>query len=365
MRLFQLMPLGDAYLQYFSTKHGWPSSADSEQIRQHLLSDRFLSSHILEPIDQRKEWAFISVPDDMHSQRTWAKEKGMPVSASTEEIVLAQIEDHRTEVFYNHGPITYDSKFIRRLPGTVKASLCWIASPIKGADLSSHDRCLCNFQGLLEQWQKLGLKTAWFEPAHDPAASEYVKGRDRQVDIAFAGGYSRHHVKRNDLLKRISKLGDRYDVRFHFLLGKAARIVNHNFLFRRAFSDLAIDSDLRKVTRPPVFGRSLYELFGNAKIVINAAIDMASQYRGNMRCWEAMGCGALMLSDAGIYPEGMTAGRDFETYVDADDAIMKIEMILADYGGWFAMAESGRKNIENCYTKEHQWRAFEKLVESI
>jgi spore maturation protein CgeB len=365
MRLFQLMPFGASYLRYFAGKYGWPAQANFIELRRHLLSDRFLSSHILDPIDQEEEWAFISVPDDAHTQRAWANDKGMPSTASDTEILLAQIEEHRTDVFYNHGPIAFDSKFLRRLPASVKVKLCWIASPIKNADLSLHDRCVCNFQGLLDQWQRLGLKTAWFEPAHDPVASQYAIGSERRVDIAFAGGYSRHHVKRNDLLKRISALGDRYDVRFHFLLGKAARLVNHNFLFRQAFPKLAIDSALRSVTYPPVFGRALYELFGSAKIVVNAAIDMASEYRGNMRCWEAMGCGAIMLSDSGIYPDSMKEGRDFATYRDADDALDKIESILADYDSWLAMAESGRRTMENAYPKHRQWKEFERLVESV
>jgi hypothetical protein len=48
------------------------------------------------------------------------------------------------------------------------------------------------------------------------------------------------------------------------------------------------------IAKPPVFGRLLYELIGSSKIVLNGAIDMAGTDRGNMRCFEAMGCGALL-----------------------------------------------------------------------
>ena len=65
---------------------------------------------------------------------------------------------------------------------------------------------------------------------------------------------------------------------------------------------------IAEIAKPPVFGRQLYELIGSSKIVLNGAIDMAGTDRGNMRCFEAMGCGALLVSDAGGYPDGMQPG---------------------------------------------------------
>src|SRR5258708_36033204 len=43
--------------------------------------------------------------------------------------------------------------------------------------------------------------------------------------------------------------------------------------------------------------------------IFNGAIDMAEEDRGNLRCFEAMGCGALMISDRGRYPKGMEEDR--------------------------------------------------------
>ena len=52
--------------------------------------------------------------------------------------------------------------------------------------------------------------------------------------------------------------------------------------------------------------------------MLNGAIDMAGPDRGNMRCFEAMGCGALLVSDVGNYPVGMEAGVTMETYASSD-----------------------------------------------
>jgi hypothetical protein len=365
MRLFELITYGKPYLSYFAASGARRSGDIHEELKRALLHDRYGNSHLLDPIERGSADAFLSVADDELSQRAWAREKGLPSGVLAEDIVLAQIEEHRTEVFYNISPILYDSRFLRRLPGSVKRTLCWRAAPVGHSDLSQYDRCVCNFQGLLDQWSQLGWKTAWFEPAHDPVASDYGRNTERSVDVAFVGGYSRHHGKRNLLLQRIAELGREHDIRFHFSLGRAAQLVNWLWPMRWLMPHLALEGALRGVARPALYGREMYRLFGTSRIVINAAIDMATEFRGNMRCWEALGCGAVMLSDEGIYPRGMRPGRDFETYRDVDDALMKIERILADYEAWRPMAAQGLATVETTYSKAAQWEAFVKLVDSI
>lgn len=365
MQLFELITYGRPYFDYFSTISTRHASDTHQRLKSILLDDRYSNAHLLEPIDLGSDDAFLSVADDQLSQRAWAREKGLGPRCSDEDIVLAQIEEHRTEVLYNISPILYDSRFVRRLPGSVKRSLCWRGAPIGRADLSQYDRCVCNFQGLLDQWSQQGIKTAWFEPAHDPVASGYGRNADRQVDVAFVGGYSRHHKRRNLLLRRIAELGHDHDIRFHFSLGLAARFVNSVWPMHWLFPGLVLEGSLRDAARQAIYGRGMYELFGNSRIVINAAIDMASEFRGNMRCWEALGCGAVMLSDEGVYPPSLQAGRDFETYRDADDAVMKIKRILADYESWRPMAKQGLETVETSFTKAAQWVAFVKLVDSI
>ncbi|MGC1560897.1 MAG: glycosyltransferase, partial [Bradyrhizobium sp.] len=75
---------------------------------------------------------------------------------------------------------------------------------------------------------------------------------------------------------------------------------------------------IKDITRAPAFGRDLYRLIGEAKIVLTGAIDIAGNDRGNLRCFEAIGCGALLLSDDGIYPEGMKDGDTMFIYKSPD-----------------------------------------------
>ena len=118
---------------------------------------------------------------------------------------------------------------------------------------------------------------------------------------------------------------------------------------------------IAQIAKPPIFGRQLYELIGQSKIVLNGAIDMAGRDRGNMRCFEAMGCGALLLSDAGNYPEGMDEGETMLAYDSGEHCLDQIREALADWGKAKKIADNGRRRIGDLYSKERQWVLFKAI----
>jgi len=88
---------------------------------------------------------------------------------------------------------------------------------------------------------------------------------------------------------------------------------------------------------------------------------MAGPDRGNLRCWEAMGLGALLVSDDGAYPDGMQPGANFLSYDSPEEAVALIDHALAD-GTWQATAAAGRQMVRTRYSKAEQWRAFCNLL---
>ena len=84
-----------------------------------------------------------------------------------------------------------------------------------------------------------------------------------------------------------------------------------------------------------------------------------------MRCFEAMGCGALLVSDAGTYPVGMVADETIVTYQTSEDCLNQIRRSLADWTAAKQIADNGRKQISNLYSKERQWALFNMIVESL
>jgi hypothetical protein len=301
MRLFQNSGLYPSYLDRLSQLARKAQSF--EERRQIFLADRFGALHLLKPVLDGEPDAFFTNGDDEIMQRHWARENGMR-RPPLEDILLAQIEHHRTEVFYNLDPIRYPGSFVRKLPGSVRKTLCWRALPSANADLAAYHAVLGNFPSILQSWRNRGCRAELFFPGIDPEMAEFGHA-ERPIDVLFVGGYSRHHSVRAKILEHVARLADTFNIIYHLDTSRLTRLAE-SFIGRLLpLQKHRRPAAIAGIAKPPVFGRELYELIGRSKIVLNGAIDIAGADRGNMRCFEAIGCGALLVSDEGNYPEGM------------------------------------------------------------
>lgn len=327
-----------------------------------FLADRYAVAHYLEPILEGEPNAFFTNGDDEAAQQLWARENGLPAKCTLEEILLAQIEHHRTEVFYNLDPMRYGSDFVRKLPGSVRRSFAWRAAPSPGADFGAYDLVLCNFPGILESYRQQGLRSAYFTPAHDPVMDNYALRDNRPVDVLFVGGYTRHHRRRAELLEAVAALASEFNVRFHLDKSRMTRLAESPLGHLLPIGQHRRPASIRAITEKPVFGLDLYQALGSAKIVLNGAIDMAGTDRGNMRCFEAMGCGALMVSDTGNYPHGMADNKNMITYSTPAEAVQRIRALIEDTALRQQIAKNGHQLMATTYSKAAQWEAFQALV---
>lgn len=360
MRLFQNFGLYPAYLARLNRIAA--SCRTFSERKASFLSDRYGTSHLLEPVLSASPFAFFTNGDDDLLQRMWAKENGLRDGIPLDEILLAQIEAHRTEVFYNVDPMRYTSAFIKRLPGTVRHKIAWRAAPSQGADFSAYDLLVCNFDGILASYRRAGLNCAWFAPAHDPVMNAYAVNAERPVDVIFIGGYSRHHRRRALILEAVASRCKQLRVVFHLDRSRLTKLAESPLGALLPVARHRRPQDIRAVTAEPVFGVDLYSALSNAKIVLNGAVDMAGEDRGNMRCFEAMGCGALLLSDAGNYPPGLVDGETMRTYSDASDAAAGIDALLSQPEVMNGIAAKGHEVMVRDYSKARQWHAFQQLV---
>jgi Glycosyl transferases group 1 len=360
VRLFQNSALYPSYRSRHS--NGCRGIPTFKAQSAYFLDHRYGALHFLAPVLNGDATAFFTNGDDEGLQRAWANEMGMRAGVSLVEILLAQVESHGTEVFYNLDPLRYGNGFVHRLPGCVRKTVAWCAAPSPGADLNEYDLVVCNFPSLLKHYQEQGWKAEYFAPAHDPVMDEYAENGDRSIDVLFVGGYSRHHRRRAAVLEAVAGLRGRY--RIEFCLGRsrltrmAESPVGYFAFLQRDRRPRAV----RAVSREPVYGRDLYALLSRAKIVLNGAIDMSGEDRGNMRCFEAMGCSALLLSDAGFYPPGMRDGETLLAYSSPSQACAWVEEVLSDWGRYAEMARYAHGMVRSLYSKEHQWHEFNRLV---
>jgi Glycosyl transferases group 1 len=362
MRLFQNSGLYPSYLAHLNRLAA--EASDFESRLRIFLDDRFGALHFLKPILEGDREAFFTNGDDELLQRLWASKQGMPGKPTLEDILLAQIEHHRTEVFYNLDPVRYPSSFVRKLPSCVRKTLCWRAAPSGNADLTAYGAVLGNFPSILQSWRRAGCRAELFFPALDPIMNEYGRG-DRPIDVLFVGGYSRHHTVRARTLEQVASLAATRQIVYCLDSSRLTKLAESRIGGWLPLQKHRRPDAIARIAKPPVFGRKLYELIGSAKIVLNGAIDMAGTDRGNMRCFEAMGCGALLVSDAGGYPDGMRAGVTMETYNSPEQATEIIAKCLQDWSKSATVAERGRTRVGEVYGKDSQWEHFADLVARI
>jgi Glycosyl transferases group 1 len=362
MRLFQNSALYPSYLPRLNRLAA--SAASFADRRAVFLNDRFGALHFLQPVLEGYSEAFFTNGDDEVLQRQWARERGVPGKPTLEAILLAQIEHHRTEVFYNMDPVRYPSSFARKLPGCVKQTLCWRAAPSGSADLTAYGAVLGNFPSILESWRGKGCRAELFYPAHDPVMDDYGRG-DRPIDVLFVGGYSRHHSGRAKTLEQVARLADTRRIVYCLDASRLTKYAESAIGTWLPLQKYRRPDAIAKIAKAPVFGRQLYELIGSSKIVLNGAIDMAGADRGNMRCFEAMGCGALLVSDAGKYPEGMDADATMLSYETGSDCLAQIENALKNWSEARKKADRGRDKTRDLYSKQRQWALFKRLLEGL
>lgn len=327
--------------------------------RREFLDTRFTASHILLPILLDRPEGFYTNGDDECLQGLWANENGLHTN-DLEQILLAQIEHHRTEVFYNLDPMRYDSTFVAKLPGCVRKTIGWRAAPSGDVDLTRYDLVVCNFPSILADWRQKGCRAAYFFPAHDPAIDAYASARSDDLDLTFIGGFSRHHLKRTEALRAAASTSG-IRARFYLEDSRFTRFAN-SLLFIPGLNCYRHPAEIRAIREGPLYGREAYAALAKTRIVFNGAIDMAGEDRGNMRCFEATGCAAVLLTDAGRYPDGFVDGETMVTYSSPHQIPQLITKLVRD-GSWAtAIAQAGCAMVKHRYSKERQWEKFQELL---
>jgi hypothetical protein len=356
MRVLQSIHLYTGHIDKIDSQVGCDATF-SERV-QAMVSNGLNGPHILGPAAEQQSDLFLTSLADVTMQRAWAREQGMANDLSPHHILLAQIEHFKPDVLYTHGGLHYPDDVRAKLPGMVKGRMMWKAPPDFTPTIGGFQMALNNFPDSFPKYEAMGIATGYFSPSYDTAMEGLSDNQDRPIDVCFIGSYSRHHRRRAEMLEQVAKLSERHNVRMALAFDRAAKLANKPFGIIPPLSRYRAPAAVRKVAIAPQFGRAMYELFSQSKIVINTAIDVAGQDRGNIRCFEALGCGALMLSDSGRYPEGMVDGETMLTYDRMEDIPAMVENILNDEPRRQKIAAAGLELMRTRYSKAALWEQF-------
>jgi len=370
MKIYQCIhkysPHIPSFEEYYNIKE---KDLSFNELRNLLIQDGYASTYILKaPLIDDKNEIFYTIWNYERLQYKWAEEQDLK-TRNLKEIKLAQVEDFQPDVFYNHSP-RYDNNFVKELPGNQNIKkICWDAIITELPWLhEGYDARVTLFEPFVRYWRSKGLAASLLSPAYVESWSAFSR-KHREIDVLFYGQYFEGYFsKRNRMFEQL----------LEWQLRKPYRVQIH-LQYRKKRLALIQKRGLRRLTRwrkyppkivrqhalSPVYSRELYETIGNAKIVINAFTDQNGLFKDNMRTYEAIGGGALMISEDGIYPDFLIPDENFLTYENADELIEKIEFVLTLPDQGRAMAEMASEKLRQHCSKQRQWETFCALVQKL
>lgn len=371
MKVFQAFFPTVLFYRDFKKRNPNASFSSYEDRIRALLQERFHSPHILLPALEESNDFFFSYANDQASCRLWAKEHGL-ASEDPEVILIDQIKAFRPDILYVMNPFICGPAFAAKVRPFVGKIVAWHAGPHINADFSSFDHLLSNYPPFLEAWAEQGLRASLFHPAVDDSMLKAQKEK-RKWDITFVGNLGgMHHQRRTAQIANLAEqLSDNVSFKIHAVVPRFIPLFPNSQLLRRFIPAprLVLPKSLRGRVAAPSFGLSMYEVLGSSRISINAAGnpfntsgESTGGYRVNMRCFEALGCGSCMLSDAGKYPQHFVDGGNYVSYSDTEVLVERISELLQNPEKLERIAKAGSSMVHANYNKHKQWDLFCKSV---
>ena len=371
MRLFQCIHRYPPHIPAFEERNKIREKDYTfDQIVQLLLKDGYASTYILNPeyIPESDHQLFFTIWDYAYLQELWASENGLKTK-DLEQIKLAQIEAFQPDVFYNHSP-RYDNNFVDKLPkdsGLLK--ICWDAVVTTYPPLhKKYDARLTLFQPFVDYWKSRGLFSTLL-PGSYLNFFDDKDNKERPIDLLFYGQYiDQFYIHRNNRIQQLLKwLQNRpYQANIHLQYAERLepyvdrKIIRRFTRFKKSPPPL-----IRNRSLPSIYGEELYQTIARSKLVINWFGDYNGLYRDNMRNYEAISGGALLISEDGIYPEGLVPEEDFLTFKDTEELFTQIDnaLTLPDQGS--SMASKAKEKLKTRYSKSVQWRRFQEVINQL
>jgi hypothetical protein len=331
-----------------------------EQQRRALLDQAFgtadfYSRHLRELGHEAEDLIVNCTP----LQSTWAHENGVSFSALVAALpprllrlpavgpllsaipglanaAVEQIKRFRPDVLYCQDLWVLTPAHMAELRQHAKLIVGQIASPLPPSKyLESYDLILTSFPHYVPRLRGAGIAAEYFRIGFDPRVLDLLGPVERDIDVSFVGGISRHH---GNALSTLEYLAETTPVTF----------------FGYGAGGLARNSSIRPRHRGEVWGLDMYRALARSRLTLNRHINVAENYANNMRLFEATGVGTLLITDRkDNLGELFEVGREVVAYTTQEEAAEHIRYYLSHPEEARAIAAAGQART----LREHTYRS--------
>ncbi|MCL5959986.1 MAG: glycosyltransferase [Chloroflexi bacterium] len=322
-------------------------------------------------------------------QKAWAREHGVKYGERNwlRDIVLAQVKSFQPDVLYLQDLYLFDAPFRRQLRDACDKPVLvvgWRSAPTRSfAELQDLDLVLTSVPNLLRAFRQAGVRTECIPFAFEHTLLDVLPPVvEADLDFTFVGSLQRkggHYSRRYALVEQLMAAtplqvwGEEVE---HL---SAARRLLYKTIYQAnvALSTIGLAREQRQKwplvhrgaswtsdpTRAflrerfphrchaPVFGLHNYEVLRRSRITLNSHIDVAENYAGNIRLFEATGVGTCLLTDwKDNLPELFEPDVEVATYRSAEECVEKARYLLDHPAESKAIAAAGQRRTLRDHT---------------
>lgn len=387
------------YIKSFYNKHKEASFLSYKEQHQLLTNDSIeIASAYVKNLKKIGVEAIELITNASILQNTWRKEHNLPSNIAYNILVIEQIKQFKPDVVWLDDLTLLDKDWKTRLLKEVPSIKLFVGhhcAPFN-EDLAEKFK-LFNIMFtcipcLKNEFEELGIKTYLMYHGFETSILGSVNENNNfnDIEFLFTGSLysgSGFHKSRIEYIESMLKSGIKIDLycnleSFKKLLSKklfyhlistlkklkleklieSIPILNKN----KAFGDLSIkfySTKLLNSSKPPVFGKEMYQLLAKSKICFNIHGEVADKCAGNIRLFEATGVGSCLVTDwKDNITELFEPGKEIVTYKTVEECIEKVKWLIENPEEREKIAKAGQQRTLKYHSIENRAKKLDEIL---
>ena len=297
-------------------------------------------------------------------QTAWAREHGLRINTGWQfrlrrgwmpwlsrtnvfwlyDILTAQIQHYKPDVLLNNY-IRLSPAYFRRMKPHLRLLIGSHGSPIpKDVDFGVYDLMLSVVENFVDYFRREGVNSELLRLGFEPLVLERLNGTKRSIPISFVGYLAGDHVSRQHWIEYLCQ---RLPVQ----------------VWAPSTNSFHDNSPVIRCHQGGVWGREMYKILHRSLITLNHHVDVAGDYAGNQRLFEATGMGTLLVTDWKTNLHKMfVPGKEVVTYRSPEECVEMVQYHLEHDEERGAIAHAGQQRTLRDHTYYQRMQEFEAIV---
>ena len=387
------------YIKSFYSRHPEAHLNSYEDQYLQLTRDSIeTSSAYVKNLNKIGVKAFEIITNANILQDTWKKENGLPQNIAEEQLIIEQIKHYEPDVVWiddlSLANEEWKTKLLKEVP-SVKLFVGHHCAPYSETLLKSlklFDFVFTCTPGIKDDYEKHGIKTFLMYHGFEASILEEISKDNKmpETNFSFSGSLyagSGFHKSRIEYIEAILKSGIEIDLFcnlesfkklllkkvFFFIIGALRTLKLEKFIDtvsalkkNKAFGDTPVKFYSKKLlnsSKPPVFGYEMYQLLSKSNICFNIHGEVAGDFAGNIRLFEATGVGCCLVTDwKSNITELFEPGKEIVTYKTVEECIEKVKWLIDNPEEREKIARAGQERTLKDHTFAGRAQSLNKVL---